>query len=1026
MQRINQLSDTFPDRILSFIGMILSFILFFFDFLCAINFLSNDCMKNKIWLLGLFCCSLVSVKAQVSLDKVSGKNSFPIVSPAANAVVCFDGKDEVVVRKSVSLFVEDVRSVTGQVLTTTEGKPGETSARHAIIVGTIGQSEWIDALIAKKKIDITAISGGWERYMIEEVANPVPGIKKAIVIAGSDRRGTAYGLLSVSKAIGVSPWYWWADAPIQQQKQLTVKVNKYLSKTPTVKFRGVFINDEDWGILRWSKLHYEKDRKNIGPRTYSKVCELLLRLQANYLCPAMHEASTAFHSIPENRLVADSFAIAMGSSHCEPLLFNTASEWKKDKMGEWDYINNKDGVNKVLKSRVVECAPYENVYTLALRGLHDKAMNASNDMADRKLMLQDALMAQRQMLVDVIGKRGEDIPQAFTPYKEVLDVYDEGLELPDDVTIIWPDDNYGYMKRLSSPKEQKRSGRSGVYYHSSYLGKPHDHLWMNTTSPTLMYEELRKAYDMTADRIWLLNAGDIKSCEFAVDFFLSMAYDIDSFDFERAAGYRTEWTCGMLGDKYRNEFQDVIDSFYKLAFARKPEFMGWGYQWATDKHGRERNTDTDFSFANYREADTRLDEYRRIGNIVEKIWNALPDENQKACFYQLLYYPVKGCELMNRMVLYGQKNRWYSIQQRAATDQLAQITKACHDSLRVLTKEYNSLLGGKWNQVMSMTQGIAASYYELPALRSVELAPVASLGIMAEGEDVLKGMKSYHSLPCFNTYLRRSYYVDIFNKGVSPLKWQASVTDNWIVLSKESGETALEERMEVSIDWAKVPAGENVFGTLEILSDRGEKEKVYISVFNPASPSLAEMDTLFVEDNGCVSIDAASFHRKIENKDIQMRMIPNLGVENTAIQLGDPAAPAQRTGGRSTPRLEYDFYTFEQGSVDVYTYVLPTFVTSKGRGYAGHEATNVETKYGVCIDEGPVMNPSTSSFEYAQIWYESVLKNCRVNKITLHIDKPGKHTVKIICGDPGTVLQKIVLDFGGMKRSYSGPQPTRK
>ncbi len=983
-------------------------------------------MKNRILLLGAFCCSLISAEAQVLLNKGTDKNSFPIVSPSANAVVCFDGQDETVVRKSISLFVEDVRLVTGQELKTSEGKPGDTSARYAIIVGTIGKSQWIQALTDKKKINTTAIAGGWEQYMIEQVDNPAPGIKKAIVIAGSDRRGTAYGLLSVSKAIGVSPWYWWADAPVKQQKQLAVKVNKITSKEPSVKFRGVFINDEDWGILRWSKLHFEKDRKNIGPRTYGKICELLLRLQANYLCPAMHEASTAFHSIPENRLVADSFAIVMGSSHCEPLLLNTASEWKRDQMGEWDYINNKDGVNKVLKSRVEECAPFENVYTLALRGLHDRAMNASNDMSARKEMLQEALMAQRQIVADVTGKRAEDVPQAFTPYKEVLDVYDEGLELPDDVTIIWPDDNYGYMKRLSSAKEQKRSGRSGVYYHSSYLGKPHDHLWMNTTSPTFMYEELRKAYDMTADRIWLLNAGDIKSCEFAVDFFLTMAYDIESFNFERAANYRTEWTCDMLGDEYRKEFDDVINSFYKLAFARKPEFMGWGYQWSTDKHGRERNTDTDFSFTNYREADSRLSEYIRIGNKVETILNAMPDEKQKACFYQLLYYPVKGCELMNKMVLNGQKNRWYSIQQRAATEQLAKTVKTCHDSLRVITTGYHNLLDKKWNQMMSMTQGIAASYYELPATRTVSLAPTATLGVMAQGEDVLKGLKSFHSLPAFNTYLRQSYYVDVFNKGATPLKWKTAVTDSWILLSKKAGETATEERIEVSIDWAKVPTGENVFGTLEITSERGEKENVYVSVFNPTSSSLAEMDTLFVEHNGYVSIDAASFHRKTENEAIKMRVIPNLGIENTAIQLGDPVAPAQKTGGRTTPRLEYDFYTFEQGSVDVYTYVLPSFVMSKDRGYAGHEATNIETKYGVCIDEGPVMNPSTSSFEYAQIWYESVLKNCRVNKTTLHIDKPGKHTVKIICGDAGTVIQKIVLDFGGMQRSYLGPQPTKR
>ena len=978
-----------------------------------------------ILLGGMLLLSSSAALAQVSLSQnSSGSNVFSLVGKKDKACVYYDAKDFEVVKTTAGLFANDVKEVSGQLLGVATTK--EAPQKNCIIIGTLGHNEWIDQMIAKKKLDVEPLKNRWESYLVQLVRNPLPGVDKALVIVGSDRRGAAYGLLSVSRTIGVSPWYWWADAPIIKKDQLHLRVDKYISKEPTVKYRGIFINDEDWGLYRWSRDNFEKELGNFGPRTYAKVCELLLRLQANYLCPAMHDASMAFHRIPENRVVADRFAILMGASHCEPLLFNTASEWKRDKMGEWDYINNKKGVDSVLNVRVKECAPFENVYTLALRGLHDRAMNASNDMGDRKDMLQEALMAQRQMLIDAIGKPGEEIPQAFTPYKEVLDVYDEGLELPDDVTIIWPDDNYGYMKRLSSPKEQKRSGRSGVYYHSSYLGKPHDHLWMNTVSPTLMYEELRKAYDATADRIWLLNAGDIKSCEFAVDYFLTMAFDIDAFNFERAANYRTEWLCGMLGDQYRNEYQDVVNSFYKLAFARKPEFMGWGYQWTTDKHGRERNTDTDFSLTNYREVDNRLSEYRRIGGIVENILNNMSDEKQKACFYQSLYYPVKGCELLNRMVLDGQRNRWYAIQQRASAKDLKKSAKACYDSLEVITKGYNSLLDGKWNHVMTMKQGFAAAYFELPKLRDVELAPAASLGVMAEGEAVLKGLQSFHSLPCFNTYLRQSYYVDVFNKGATPLKWKTSVTNDWILVNKKSGETATEERIEVSIDWAKVPAGERILGTLDIMSDRGEKESVYISVFNPTSPSLAEMDTLFVENNGYVAMDAASFHRKVENDDIKMIVIPNLGFENTAVQLGNPMAKAQRTAGRNTPRLEYDFYTFEQGSVDVYTYVLPTFPISKDRGYAGHEATNVETKYGVCIDEGPVMNPSTSSFEYAQIWYESVLKNCRINKTTLHIDKPGKHTVKIICGDAGTVLQKVVLDFGGMKRSYMGPRPTRK
>lgn len=976
--------------------------------------------------LMLILITSFSCHAQPKLiGEVKADNVFPLNKGADDVGIYYDRSDYLVVKKVVDLFSEDVKAVTGnplQIYTT----DGHKLVKNSILVGTLGYNKWIDQLIATGKLNIDSLKGRWECFQMELVHHPFPEVEKALVIVGSDRRGTAYGLLSISEAIGVSPWYWWADAPITKRNQLYVQVKKVLSKEPTVKYRGLFINDEDWGLLRWSKNTYEKELGNIGPKTYAKVCELLLRLKANYLCPAMHEASIAFNKIPDNKLVADSFAIVMGSVHCEPLLFNNASEWDKKTMGEWDYIHNKSMIDSILRKRVMENGSYENVYTLALRGLHDKAMGGSNDMKERVRMLSEALNNQRQILVDVIGKPIEEIPQAFTPYKEVLDVYDEGLDLPDDVTIIWPDDNYGYMKRLSNPKEQKRSGRSGVYYHASYLGKPHDYLWMNTTSPTLMYEELRKAYDMTADRIWLLNAGDIKSCEFAVDFFLAMAYDIDAFSYERAAVYRTEWLCRLIGDKYQKEYQTVWNEFYKLSFARRPEFMGWGYQWSTDKYGRERNTDTDFSLTNYREMERRLADYQRIGDITEQIYKELP-KDKKACFYQVMYYPVKGCELLNRMILNGQRNRWYAIQQRAATDELAQEVRICYDSLNIITDGYNKLHHGKWNHVMTMEQGFAAAYFKLPELRTTDLASEASLGVLAEQEDVLKGAKSFHSLPCFTVFLpTTSYYIDVFNKGSKMLRWKAYTSDEWILLSKHSGKTNTEERIEVTIDWKKVPESERVLGSISIVTDNNEKEDVWVSVFNPAIPLKKELDTLYVETNGYISIDAAGYHRKVENEAIKMYIIPNLGIENTAIQLGNPTAQAQRTGGRNTPRLEYDFYTFEQGSVDVYTYVLPTFVTSTDRGYAGHEATNIETKYGVCIDDGPVMNPSTSSFEYAQIWYESVLRNCRINKTTLHIDKPGKHTVKIICGDAGTVLQKIVLDFGGMKRSYYGPQPTKK
>lgn len=540
----------------------------------------------------------------------------------------------------------------------------------------------------------------------------------------------------------------------------------------------------------------------------------------------------------------------------------------------------------------------------------------------------------------------------------------------------------------------------------------------------LMYEELRKAYDTTADRIWLLNVGDIKSCEFSMNLFLAMAYDIDSFNYDNISLYQARWLSKMFGDHYYEEFVDITNTFFHQSFSRKPEFMGWGYQWATNRHGKERNTDTDFSFANYWEADLRLAAYDRIGAKVERILKELPEE-QKAGFYQLLYYPVKGCELLNKMVLNGQKNRWYALQQRAAANVLKEQVKIYSDSLQMITEGYNSLLDGKWNHVMTTRQGFAASYFEIPKMETVRLSDVSSFGIWVEGEDVLKGVSSFHMLPMFSTYFRQSHFFDIFNKGKSSINWSIKVSEDWIQINKVEGSTTTEDRIWVSVDWTKVPVGERISGTIEVTADGLRKENVYVSVFNPSSPTLAEMDTLFVEHNGCVSINAADYHRKVENDDIKIMTIPNLGFENASVQLGNPIAPMQKTGSSIVPRVEYDFYAFGKGSVDVYTYVLPTFTLSADKDYAGHEATNIETRYGVCIDDGPVMNPSTSSFEYAQIWYESALKNCRINKTTLHINKPGKHTVKVLCGDAGTVLQKIVLDFGGMKRSYLGPNPTR-
>ena len=978
-------------------------------------------MKHLILMLS----ALVAVSAghaQVAVHEKSPetKYAFTLASPRQTAAILYDASDAAVVKRAAELFAADVEAVTGRRPQVTSAT-GETGP--AVIVGTVGGSALIRRLSEAGKIDTAPLEGAWERYLIQTVANPLPGIRKALVIAGSDRRGAAYGLFTLSELIGVSPWYWWADVPVKKHAALHVDAPPTYSQTPSVRYRDIFLNDEDWGLTPWASQTFEPERGNIGPRTYAKVCELLLRLKANYLAPAMHPVSTSFNQIPENKLVADTFAIVMGSTHCEPLLLNTASEWDTQTMGPWNYDKNKEGINRVLTQRVRENSPYENVYTLALRGLHDGAMSTTLPMHEKVRMLQQALLDQRQILAENIDRPVETVPQAFTPYKEVLEIYSNGLELPDDVTIVWPDDNYGYMKRLSGVREQRRTGRSGVYYHVSYLGVPHSYLWFSTTPPSLMYEELRKAYDTTADRLWLLNCGDLKGSEMQVSLFLDMAWDIGRFTADNVVTYPARWLAGIFGEAYYDRLEAMTREHLRLAFPRKPEYMGWGYHWNRFDHNCEQLTDTDFSFTNYDEAPRRLEAYRKLGARAEALLHEIGDEARPA-FYQLVYYPLRGAELMNRMTLGGQRNRWYARQGRAATNAVRDEVQRCYDSLQVITRGYNSLLGGKWNHMMSMRQnydGVSA-YFNLPHLATHDAAGAPRLALQVAGEDVT-GARAFHALPAFDNYLRRTYPVEIYNRGGGTLAWTAHASEPWVVLSKSAGKTADEERITVGIDWEKAPSGNAV--PAQIVFRAGEQsEKVLVSLFNPTAPSRAELRGIYVENNGCVSIPAAGCHRVRENDRIKITAVEDLGIEGPALQLGDPTAPLQIFRSRDVPCAEYDFYAFDAGSVDVYTYVLPTFPLHADRDFRIGENTNTDTKYSVQIDDGALATPSSSHVEYSQVWFESVLRNCAVNKSTLHIDKPGRHTLRIRVGDPGIVLQKIVLDFGGMKRSYLGPQST--
>lgn len=936
-------------------------------------------------------------------------NLFPLVEQQKVQNIFVDKNDHEVVNKVALLLAEDIKLVSNvkpQILTANNIK-----AKKAVIIGTIGKNSQIDKLIAEKKIDVSSIKGEWERYMIQRVLNPFSGVDEALVIVGSDRRGTAYGVFSLSEAIGVSPLYWWADVPVVKRDEIYIDSESYISKAPSVKYRGIFINDEGWGITPWAAKTFDPQLNDIGPKTYEKVCELILRMKGNMLAPAMHPASGAFNKHADNKVVADSYGIIMTSSHCEPLLYNNTTEWDAKKEGDWNYATNKEGIMKVLDKRVSENSPYENIYTIAMRGVHDAGI-VGIPKEKHVEVLETVMCDQRGLLSKHIENPIEEIPQIFVPYKEVLDIYEKGLNVPEDITIVWPDDNYGYMKKLSNKAEQNRKGGSGIYYHISYLGEPHDYLWLNTTPPALMFEELKKAYDTGADRYWLLNVGDIKPGELGMKLFLDMAWDMEKFNFENINDYQVDFLSSVFGSQFRTDINDILSSYYQLAFQRKPEAMGWGWEW-NSRHEVEQIFDTEFSFTNYNEAEDRIEEYDRIARKSESILNQLPKDYQPA-FFQLLHYSVKGAELMNKKMLVAQQNRWYATQGRSATNSLAKKVQLYYDSINQITDQYNNLLDGKWKHMMSLPPGWTARYQNMPPVKTIDLSNKSRVGLFLSNEDLGYGGINIKALPCFNPYTQKTYFFELYNKGRNSVKWSASTKSDWVIVSSTEGEFQEQERIYVSVDWSKAPKGEKHLEEITI-DVSGQKETVYVSLFNPETPSLASLKGLYVEDNGYVSIDAAGFHRKKENGEVKVKVIDGLGYENEVIQLGEGTQNTQNMWMLDGTQVEYDFYAFNTGVAKIYTYALPLFPID----------TESETRYGVKLNDGMVMWPSTASKEYSSPWRENVIRNSTINVTTVNIDKVGKQTLSIFCGDPGMLIQKIVIDMGGLKRTYLGPKPTK-
>lgn len=621
----------------------------------------------------------LTISTLVSYCQSKDVVDFSIVEANKTTSIYIEKNSDPLIVWAVNELADDVKELTGK---RPEIIEANIISKKGMYIGQASSDFFKSKTIRKELLN------QWEKFSIKKE-------KDNLLIAGSDVRGTVYAIFEMTERLGVSPWKWWADVHSIKKENLTFQLpRKGINTAPSVQYRGIFLNDEDWGLQPWAAKTFEKETGDIGPKTYEKIFQLLLRLKANTIWPAMHPSTKGFFTISGNKEMAQKYHIVIGSSHAEPMLRNNVDEWKTKIHGDYNYFTNKTQVDKYWQNRLDELklGQNETIMTLGMRGVHDSKMEGAKDLKESIAMVEKIIVNQREMLSNTFKKPLAAIPQAFVPYKEVLELYDNGLKIPEDITLVWPDDNYGYIRRLSNLEEQKRSGGSGVYYHISYWGRPHDYLWLSTTQPGLIWYEMIKAYENGAKKMWIVNVGDIKPAEYDTELFLDLAWNINSIKSDGLNEYLKNWISREFTPEIATDLSVVFEEYYRLASLRKPEYMGWSQT--------EPTTPIQLSDFSAEESLNRIKVYDNLIQKVDSLAAFVPNERKDAWF-QLVVYPVKGAAYMNHKFLYWNLSATTSDEKLKNEYEL--LASESYQKIKDLTDFYNTKLSdGKWNHMMSM------------------------------------------------------------------------------------------------------------------------------------------------------------------------------------------------------------------------------------------------------------------------------------------------------------------------------------
>jgi hypothetical protein len=978
------------------------------------NFKNGISQLALILLVCLFHCPEGLAIGQVRyVQTVAESGSFSIVQGTRAATIYVDPNDWPGVARAAKDLQSDIEHVTGRApaLVYESGR----LAGNVIIVGAVGKSRIIRDLIQTGKIDIRQIEGKWESFFLQVVANPFPGVSQALVIAGSDKRGTIYGIYDLSEQMGVSPWYWWADVPARHSDALFIKPGKYVQGPPSVKYRGIFLNDESPDLSNWVREKFgtipissdppiPADVAGYDSRFYAKIFETILRLKGNYLWPAMW--NNAFNEDdPKNPQLADEYGVVMGNSHQEPML-RAQKEWDRrfqKSLGSWNYYKNPDVLQDFWRQGIRRNKNYESILTIGLRGANDTPMIPGGTVAQSMALLEEIVTTQRKMIAEEMHADATQVPQLWCLYKEVQEYYNAGLRVPDDVTLLWADDNWGNLRRLPTDAERGRSGGAGIYYHFDYVGGPRNYKWINTVSLPTVWEQMTQAKEYGADRIWIVNVGHFKHVSFPIEFFMHLAWNTSRWTNRNIGEYTRLWAAREFGAPYAADISDIIEKYTKYNARRKPELL-------------EPST---YALNDYREAERVVEDFRAITTKAEKICEKLP-HNARDAFYDLVLFPAKASAQVNELYITAGRNALYAQQGRAGTNDLADRVRQLFDADASLMDHYNrTFAGGKWHHFMDQVH-IGYTMWQdpkeniMPRVTKIDLPQHAAMGVSVEGSlFAWPGASESPRLPAFDAFNRQRQYIDIFNRGQESFAYAVHAADRWIVLSSAGGTLTKEQRVWVSIDWTKAPKGLRE-GSVKIARSGSESVEIKVSLNNPTAVTRDTLDG-FIESHGYVSIEAEHFTQNIPTPQARWEKIEGYGRTLSAMSIM-PVNARSIVPPKDSPCLEYKMYLFTPGKIAVLATVAPTlnFVPDRGLRYAVSFDNELPQMIDIVPKDFDARNGNRE-------WENSVRNASRTVRSTHEISKVGYHTLKIWMVDPAVVLEKIVVDLGGLKPSYLGP-----